>query len=233
MAFATCASSRPWPIRVPGTSGSRSGAKVFLKQRFAACFERSRRNRLAMIRSIAFLGFCLVVLSSVRADDLDIMVDETVSAEVRAEAQDRLAAVEFRSIIPRLAELIHSHPIEFGLRSGMDSPCDKPEKLDERARIGCKLRQLWRLHMAAAKADRQDVELMLDLLEDPSVGEGKRLVICDLSTRIQNALDHYQWSFSPTLQEVMQRLERFVRDARGPDHIRGVLLGVLLPHGAH
>jgi hypothetical protein len=184
-----------------------------------------------MIRLITFLGSCLVVLSAVRADDLDIMVDETVSAEVRAEAQDRLAAAEFRSIMPRLAGLIHSHQIEFGLRSGIASPCDKPEKLTERARIGCKLRQLWRLHMAAAKADRQDVELMLDLLENPSVGEGKRLVIWDLTTRIQIALDHYQWSFLPTLQEVMQRLERFVRDTREPDHIRRVLLVILLRHG--
>ncbi len=184
-----------------------------------------------MIRLIALLALSLVALSSARGDDLDIMVDETVSADVRAEAQDRLAAVEFRSIMARLSELIKSHRIESELRSGMDSPCDKPEKLNERERIGCKLRELWRHHMASAKGDREDVELMLDLLEDPSVGQGKRLVVWELCSRLQSALDNYRWSFLPTLHEVVQRLERFVRDAREPDDLRRVFVDFLVRNG--
>jgi hypothetical protein len=110
----------------------------------------------------------------------------------------------------------------------MDNPCDKPEKLNERARIGCQLRQLWRQQMAAAKADRQDVELMLDLLEDPSVGLGKRLVIWDLSSRLQIAIDHYQWSFLPARQEVLQRLECVVQNTRESDDLRRIIIDLLM-----
>jgi len=184
-----------------------------------------------MIRFITLLLVLFIVAPAAWADDLDLMVDETVSAEVRAEAQARLASAEFRSIIARLSELISSHRIESELRSGMGSPCDEPEKLNERARIDCNLRQLWRQHMVAAKARREDVELMLDLLEDPSVGLGKRLVVWDLSSRLQIAIDNYQWSFLPTLQEVLQRLECFAQDAREPDDLRRVIIDLLVRNG--
>lgn len=104
-----------------------------------------------MIRLTVLLALCLVV-STARADDLDIMVDETASAETRAQPEARLTSVEFRSIIARLSSLISRHCIiESRDPSGMDRSCDTPEKLSERERIGCKLKQLLLHHMEALK----------------------------------------------------------------------------------
>lgn len=104
-----------------------------------------------MIGLIALLLALAIIAPAARADDLDIMVDETVSVETRAEAQARLMSVEFRSIIARLSSLISRHSLKSKARSGMDSPCDTPEKLTERERIGCQLKQLLLHHMETLK----------------------------------------------------------------------------------
>jgi hypothetical protein len=180
-----------------------------------------------MIRLTTLLLALSIVTPAARADDLDVMVDETVSVEIRAEAQTRLNAVEFRSIISRLSELISSHRVESRPPSGMRSHCETPEKLNERERIGCKLRELWRQHMAAAKGRGDDMELMLGLLEDPSVGLGKSLVVWEVSSRLQIATEH-RWTLAPPVPEVLQRLDRFVRDARESDELRRVIIDALL-----
>jgi hypothetical protein len=183
-----------------------------------------------MIRFITLLLALAIVAPAAWADDLDVMVDETVSVEIRAEAQARLTSVEFRPIMARLSELISSHRVTSRLPSGMSSHCDTPEKLNERERIGCKLIQLWQQQMKAAKERGDDMELMLGLLEDPSVGLGKRIVVWGVSTRLQSATETRR-TLVPPVPEVLQRLDRFVQDARESDEIRRVIIDALLQNG--
>jgi hypothetical protein len=183
-----------------------------------------------MLRLATLLLALSIMAPAVWADDLDVMVDETVSVETRAEAQARLAAAEFRPLMARLSELISSHRIETELRSGMNSPCDKPEKLNERQRIGCKLRQLWREQMAAAKERGDAMELMLGLLEDPSVGLGKNLVVWEVSARLHFASMHHDPALPP-LREILQRLDRVVQNPREYDSHRRVIIDILMEHG--
>jgi hypothetical protein len=178
----------------------------------------------------AFLIPALVIVACVaRADDLDVVVDAKVSAESRGQAYERLAAADFPAIAAKLATLIGSHPVHTGLGPRTEQPWSEPG-LSEGDRIGCTLRQLWSRHMKAAKTRGQHIDLMLAILEDASIGAGRRLAMAEISSRL-----HFGRAFAdpslPPLDGVLPRLDRLASDAKQANDFRRPLIAILFEHG--
>lgn len=184
-----------------------------------------------MIRLTALLALCLVV-STARADDLDVIVDKTASAESRGQAYYRLASVDFPPIAAKLARLIGNNSVFTGIGPTTQEPW-KEAQLDEHDRIGCTLRQLWRQHFETKRPRGEDIELLFGLLEDPSVGRGRHMVAVQLRSRLHFGSQHPDPSM-PRMQDVLGRLDRLVQDPKEPEEpeaVRSYVLDMLLEHG--
>lgn len=181
-----------------------------------------------MCKAIIHLVIALVVYSA-RADDLDVIVDTKVSAEDRGQAYQRLLSADFPTIAAKLATLEGTHPIFTGIGPRTKQPWFETQ-LSEGDRIGCTLSQLWQYHVNAVKSREQNINLMLTLLEDPSVGQGRQRVIGELS-----ALLHFGRQLSDispsSLDTTLSHLDRFARDSKQPNFFRQQIVKILGEHG--
>ncbi|MES2922204.1 MAG: hypothetical protein V4819_11695 [Verrucomicrobiota bacterium] len=139
-------------------------------------------------------------------DDLDTIVDAKVTAESRGPAYDRLASADFSVVAAKLATLIGTHPILTGLGPRTEQPWSEPQ-LSEGDRIGCTLYQLWNHHIKADKPGGQNMGLMLKLLEESSVGEGRRLAIREVASGLRSERTVPD-ELLPSLESILTRLDR-------------------------
>lgn len=184
-----------------------------------------------MIRVTTLLALCLMG-STAWADDLDIIVDKTVSAESRGQAYYRLTSVEFHLIAAKLARLVGDHLVSTGIEPTTKEPW-KETRLDERDRIACTLWQLWRQHFETKRPRGEDIELLLGLLEGPSVGRGRHRVAVELDSRL-HADSLYGDQSMPRKQDLLSRLERLVPDPvepEEPEAVQSYILALLFRHG--
>jgi hypothetical protein len=184
-----------------------------------------------MIRLTTLLALCLLG-SPARADDLDVIVDKTASAESRGQAYYRLTSAEFAPIAAKLARLIGHNSVFTGIGPATQEPW-KEAQLSDHDRIGCTLRQLWRKHFETRRPRGENVELLFGLLEDPSVGRGRHRVAVELVACLRGATLAPDPSMPP-MQDILRRLERLVQDPKEPEEpeaVRSYVLDLLFVHG--
>jgi hypothetical protein len=181
-----------------------------------------------MRAAIITLSLVCVVFAA-HADDLDLIVDFKVSADSRGQAYGRLTSAYFPAIAAKLATLIGNHRVLTGIGPRTKQPWSEPQ-LSEGDRIGCTLGQLWSYHVNAANTRGQNIDLMLALLEDTSVGQGRQLAISEIKALLRFGRQSSDPSLSP-LDTILIRLDRFARDPKPPNYFRQEIVGILFEHG--
>lgn len=185
-------------------------------------------SRSTHMRAAVFLAL-VVAFHGIRADDLDVIVDTTVAAKRRGEAYARLTTSEFRAIAPKLAKLIGTHPVLTGIGPSTKQPWSELQ-LSEGDRIGCTLSQLWHHHIEKGQTRGELIPLLLDLLDDSTIGSGRELAVSELSVRL-----HFGRSLSdpsiPPIDSILSRLEVLATDAKQPNDFRRSLVTILFEHG--
>lgn len=176
-------------------------------------------------------ALCLFAIGSVAlADDLDLLVDARTPPEERGNVYARLATVDFPSIAPKLATLIGTHPVLTGIGPRTKQPWLE-EQMSEGDRIGCTLNQLWSFHVDRTRLDGQQIGLLLTILEDPSVGQGRYLPLQEIASRLHYGKYDATYTNLPPVKTVLDRLDRLVRDESTPNHFRQNILAILFEHG--
>ena len=165
---------------------------------------------------------------SVQADDLDVIVDRSTTPSERGEAYERLTKVPFESVAAKLLTLIGRTPVLTGINPvDPDHPWLEP-RVSEHDRIGMTLHRLWKFYLDNQKTREKRINLMLELLENQSIGSGRSLVALELENCLYWGMRHHDL---PPLDKVLPRLEKIARNPKEPNGLRQTIFGILLEQG--
>jgi hypothetical protein len=172
-----------------------------------------------------------------RADDLDVIANRTASAEAKGQAYERLCQADFSTFAAKLATIYGGVVAEQrnGLIavSGIGPMTAQPwaeVRLSEGDRIAYTLRWIWDYKLKTAKTQGECMNLMLDVIENPSVGEGRRMAVMQLDPLFKTYI--YSWDSSmPPMEEMLARLERRAFDQKEPNDFRQWVLAVVIQYG--
>jgi len=167
-------------------------------------------------------------LRTARADDLDQLADPTITGDERGQVYARLKEVPFPPIAARLLTAIDSHPVH-ACKVRPTKPWSDAN-LSEGDRIACTLQKLWEAQLARAKTPGQNIEVLLNLIDDTSLGKVRGLPVNDVFVCL-GATRRSPDPAMPPLEMILKRLERPAFDSKEPADLRAHIVRILYKHG--
>jgi hypothetical protein len=102
--------------------------------------------------------------------------------------------------------------------------------LSESDRIACTLQILWEAQLARAKSPGQNIEVLLNLIDDATLGKARSLPVNDVFVCLGTARPSADPAMPP-LEMILKRLERPAFDPKEPAELRSHIVRILYKHG--
>lgn len=165
-----------------------------------------------------------------QADDLDVIVAPSTTPTEREQAYDRLTKMSFDSVAAKLLTLMGHYQPQIGINPvDPDHPWLEP-RVSEHDRIGLTLKRLWSFYFHNQKPRGEHFGLLLDLLENQSIGNARFNVAQVIENNLYWGVPDHDASLPP-LSEVLPRLEKIAKNQKESGDLRQRVLGILLEPG--